>query len=910
MGRSPLSRVRRILRIPGSARAQAAADVEREIAFHMEMRTDELLGQGTQEAEARAIAAREFGDGTRMRSRLKRESARTYRRKRLGDLVLGQRLDLRFALRRLRREPGFTAVAGSTLSIGIGATTAIFAVLSAVLLRPLPFEAADDLVAVSHTAPGFGIEDVPQATGTYFTYREDARSFEDLAVWLPGRYTITGRAEPEEVPGLQVTEAFFPLLRIGPVLGRAFGAGDVSPGAPPTALLGHSLWVERFGRSGDALGRTITADGLEYEVIGVLPAGFRFLDHEPRIVIPFQFDRARARVTDFSYRGLARLSPGASPEAATTELVRLLPLSTERFPRGLTREMLQQAGMRPIVGPLKDEWLGDVRAILWILFGTVGVVLAIACANVAGLFLVRAERRQRELAVQRALGASRARSARTYVIESLAFGLLAGGVGLVLAAGGVRLLAAAGPAGLPRLDEIRVGLDTALFALGVSGGCGALLGAIPLFRLRRDSLSIALREGGRASSDSGARGRARDALVVAQMALALVLLIGSGLMYRSFDAFRRVDPGFERDAAMLTFRIAFPPAQVPDVARVVDQHEAIERALEAIPGVERAAFVTRLPMEDAQAPEDALFVEGLPVPEGQLPPIRRFKWVSGDYVETMGIPLLAGRAITWDDIRARAPVVMVSRSLALEHWDDPRAAIGKRVRNESGDDDAPWREIVGVVADVRDDGLDRDPVPLVYWPAAVERFWGQELFAQRSAVFIVRTARAGQAGLVRQARDAVWSVNPNLPLAGVRTLDEVLRASMTRTSFTTLVLALAAAVALFLGAVGLYAVISYAVSTRTREIGVRMALGADHADVTRMVLRDGLVLALAGIVAGLGLALALTRLLEAVLFGVRATDPLTYGVTAVLLVTIAALASYLPARRASRVDPMIALRHE
>jgi len=910
MSRSSLSGIRRFLRIPRTAREQAAEDVEREIAFHIEMRTEELVAAGIPEHEARATAAREFGDGARMRHRLRRESARTVRRKRLGDFLLGQRLDVRFAFRRLRREPGFTAVAGATLAIGIGATAAIFGVLDGVVLSPLPYEDPDRLVAIGHTAPGFGIEDVPQATGTYFTYRDEARSLAQVAVWLPGLYTITGDREPVEISGLQVTETFLPLLGVGPRLGRGFGAADVAPGAPLTVVLGHSLWLERFGGTVDALGRTLVVDGRQHEVIGVLPAEFRMLDHEPRVLIPFQFDRSLARVTDFSYRGLARLSPGATIETARSELERLLPLSTERFPRGMTRSMLEQGGMRPVVRPLKDVWIADLRAVLWILFGTVGLVLSIACANVLGLFLVRAERRQRELAVQRALGASRARAARTYVLESLAFALVAGVVGLGLAAAGLRVIAAVAPSNLPRVAGIGAGLDTALFTLAIAGACGALLGTIPLSRSWRESLPGALREGGRGGGDGATRRRVRDALVVAQMALALVLLIGSGLMYRSFDALRRVDPGFERDAHVLTFRVAFPPAQVPDIERVVEQQAAIGRELEAMPGVERAAFVTRLPMEDGQAPEDALFVEGSPVPEGQLAPIRRFKWVSGDYVETMGIPVLAGRTITWDDIRARAPVVMVSRSLALEHWDDPRDAIGKRVRNESGDDAAPWREIVGVLGDVRDDGLDRDPVPLVYWPAVMERFWGRDLFAQRYVTFVVRTAGTGGSGLVGRAREAVWSVNPNLPLANVRTLDEVLRASMTRTSFTTLMLAIAAAIALFLGAVGLYAVISYAVSTRTREIGVRMALGADRGGVVRMVLRDGLALALVGVAVGIGLALFLTRLLESVLFEVPATDPITYGVTAGLLVTIAALASWLPARRASRVDPMIALRHE
>lgn len=900
---------RRWLRIPKSPGAQTAEDVDREVSFHLESRIDDLVGRGMSREDAEREARREFGDDAAWRARLRRESAKSERRRRWLEGFSGRRLDLRLALRRLRREPGFTLIGGSTLAVGIGATVAIFAILNAVLLRPLPFPEPDGLVSVNHTAPGFGVEHVPQATGTYFTYREDARTLEDLAVWQPDRLTVTGLAEPEEVEGLLVTEGFLPLLRVRLALGRGFGAEDVAPGGPLTTILSNRYWRERLGGSTDVIGRTVHMDGRDWEIIGVLPEGFRFLDRDPAFLLPFQFDRAEARVTDFSYEGLGRLAPGANVDAAVAEMDRLLRLAPERFPEGLTVEMLEQGGVRAVIRPLKDVWVGDIRRALWILFGAAGLVLAIAAANVAGLFLVRAERRQQEMTVQLSLGASRARAARTYVIESLLFSLLGAAAGLLLAWLGTTIVTRIGPENLPRLRDVGIGWTEGAAALIIALVLGAVLGTIPVLRLRATELATSLRSGGRGGSRGIERHRAQNALVVSQIAIALVTLIGSGLMLRSFQALRNVEPGFDHDRPALTFRLAIPGATVPSIEAAAAQFESIERALESIPGIEEAAFVSRLPMDAAQAPEDMLVAEDFPLAEGELPPIRRFKWVSGDYFETMGVPIVAGRAIDPDDIRGRRPVAVISENIAIEHWGAAASAIGKRVRNDSGGE-GPWREIVGVAASVRDDGLDREPVDLVYWPMVVERFWGSEVFAQRSGVFVLRGPRIGAPGLVEDVQTAVWSVNRDLPLASVQTLDEVLRGSLTNVSFTLIVLGLAAAIALFLGAVGLYAVISYAVSTRTREIGVRMALGADAGAVARMVLRSGLGLAAVGVGLGIALALGLTRLMETLLFGVRPVDAITYAGTALLLATIAAFASWLPARRAARVDPQIALRHD
>jgi predicted permease len=811
-------------------------------------------------------------------------------------------------VRKLLRTPVFTATAVGTLALGIGANSAIFTVVNSVLLRPLPFDRPEELVGVWHSAPGLGFDQVNQSPAMYLTYRDEGRVFQDIALWDHRTASITGLDEPEQVAAMLVTDGFFPLLGVTPALGRIFTAADDSPEAPPTVMLSNRYWRRAMGADPGVVGKMLQVNGTSREIIGVLPEDFAFLRHEPAVWYPAQFDPSQVTVGNFDYQGIARLNPGVSLEQADADVERLVPRSVERFPGGITLAMLEDARFAANVHPLKEDVVGDTGSVLWVLLGTVGMVLLIACANVANLFLVRAEGRTREVAVRTAMGAGRGAVARQFLAESLVLGLVGGALGLGLAYAGVRVLLGLAPENLPRINEIGIDPVVLLFTFGISVLAGLLFGLFPVVRYGGVSLVSALKEGGRGSSVGRERHRARNGLVIAQVALALVLLVGSGLMIRSFQALRNVNPGFERPEEVVTFRVSLPEASIPNPDEAIRVHRSILDGLAAIPGVSSVGASFSITM-DGWDSNDAVWVEDFPTPEGQIPPIRRFKWIAGDYFGTMENPLLAGRGIEWADIYDRNPVVVVTENLAVEYWGSPVAALGKRIA-QGDPSDPTWREIVGVVGNVHDDGVDQEATTVVYWPMAVDGFWGDETFVQRMMAFAVRTDRPNPASLLPEARQAVWSVNPNLPLASVRTLDEILDDSMVRTSFTMVMLAIAGAVALVLGAVGIYGVISYVVSQRTREIGVRIALGAQQADVGRLVLRQGLALTGSGVAVGLLAAFGLTRLMTSLLFGVQPADPMTYAFVATALGAVAMLASYLPARRAAAVDPVEALRWE
>jgi predicted permease len=629
------------------------------------------------------------------------------------------------------------------------------------------------------------------------------------------------------------------------------------------------------------------------------------LRFDPELFLPFRYDRSEVYVGDFSYQAVARLKPGVGIEQANADVARMIPLVFETFQGGLTFDMAKDAGLGPNVHPLKEDAVGDVGNLLWVLLGTVAIVLLIACANVANLFLVRAEGRQQELAVRIAMGADRGRIARELLFESITLGLLGGVFGSALAYAGVRFLVALGPESIPRLEAITVDTSVLLFTLVISVVAGLLFGLVPVFKYARPQLVQALKEGGRASSEGKERHRARNVLVVSQIALALVLLVGSGLMIRSFQALRDVNPGFVRPEEVLTLTISIPEAEIADADQTARTFEQMLRRIEHIPGVESVGLSSSITM-DGRDSNDAVYVEGFPTPEGELPPLRRFKWISENYFETMGNPILAGRPITWADIYNHAPIVVVTENFAREYWEDPSEALGHRVR-ASGD--SPWHEIIGVVGNIHDEGVDEEATTTMYWPM-LHTVWTQEVSAARTMGYAVRTGRINNPTLLKEVREAVWSVNANLPLANVQTLEEILEGSMARTSFTLIMLGIAAGVALLLGVVGIYGVISYAVSQRTREIGIRMAVGARQDDVSRLFVRHGLVLTAIGVGVGIAASVGLTRLMSALLFGVSPLDPVTYIAVAATLSSIAFLASYLPARRASSIDPVIALRWE
>lgn len=814
----------------------------------------------------------------------------------------------RHMLRSFAHTPLFTLMTILTLAIGIGANTAIFSVINGILLKPLPYPEPDRLVGLWHTAPGIGIKELNASPATYFTYREEGRVFTDSGVWRTDTANVTGVAEPEQVDVLVVTDGVLPLLGVQPQLGRLFTRKDDTAGNSETILLTHGYWQQRFGGDPGVVGRALHVDGKPMEIIGVLPARFRFLDEQPQIVMPYQFDRGKVFVGNFSHTGIARLKPGVTIAQANADLARMLPMLLEKFPPapGMSRKMLDQARVAPDVRLLKSDLIGDVGKTLWVLMATIGIVLLIACANVANLLLVRTDARQQELAVRAALGAGWGALARQLWVESILLAAAGGVVGLGLAWSGLRVLAAARPRGLPRLDEIHIDPLVVGFALVVSLLAGVLFGLIPVLKYAGPRIYEVLRGGGRSLSGSRERHRVRNGLVIVQVALALVLLIGSGLMIRTFYAMRAVEPGFSEPEQILTLRVFIPEAQVKDGLGVLRQQQEMLRRIQQISGVQSAAITNSATM-DGNRSGDPLFAQDRAYSEGEIPPIRRYKWVGPGYFSTMGRRLLAGRDLNWDDTDNTRAVVMVSANLAKELWGSPQAAIGKRVReNPKG----VWREVVGVTADERDNGVDRPAPACVYWPLLLRDFWGEPLRVRRDVAFVIRSPRAGTEALVGEVRQAIWSVNKDVPIADIRTMEKILARSMARTSFTLVMLAIAASMALLLGVVGLYGVISYTVSQRTREIGIRMALGAQQGDVRTLFLRQGLVLALIGVACGLAAASALSRLIQSLLFEVSPYDPLTFVSVPLLLAGAAAAASYLPARRATVIQPVDALRAE
>ncbi len=817
-------------------------------------------------------------------------------------------MQFRHLFRRLARAPLFFAIAVLTVAVGIGANTAIFSVIEGVLLKPLPYPHPEELIELDHNAPGMNIKDAGAAPFLYFTYRDDGRAFRQVGLWDDDSVSVTGLAEPEQVDGVDVTDGVLPILGVQPVLGRLFSRRDDSPGSPETVVLTFGYWKAKFGGARSVIGRRLVIDGRAREIIGVLPREFRFLDKKPALILPMQLDRSKTYLGNFSYRALGRLKPGITIGQASADVARMIPVALRRFPPfpGYNVKMFEEARLAPSLRPLKQEVIGEIGNVLWVLMGTIGMLLLIACANVANLLLVRADARQQELAIRAALGAGWGRIARELLLESVSIGLAGGAVGLALAYGALRLLVSIAPANLPRLDEISIDGPVLLFTLLASVASGVLFGLIPVIKYAGPHLGTALRAGGRTSSQSREQHRARNALVVVQVSLALVLLIGSGLMIRTFQALKQVQPGFTKPEEVQTLRISIPETQVKDPAQAVRMEQSIKDTIAAIPAVSSVGLTTIIPMEGGGW-HDAIFAEDHVYSGSQIPPIRFFKFVSPDLLKTMGNHLVAGRDFTWTDIYEKRPVAMVSENLARELWSNPATAIGKRIRESLK---APWREIVGVVSDERDDGVNEKAPKIVLWPILMDNFEGNQPFAQRTLAFMIRSSRTGSRSFLDAVRHAVWAIDPNLPLAQVRTLKEIYNKSMARTSFTLTMLAIAGAMALLLGVVGIYGVISYSVSQRRREIGIRMALGARREELTRMFVGHGLRLAVIGVACGLMVAFALMHLIASLLFEVSPADPVTYGVVCVGLIGAATLASYVPALRAAAVDPVESLRAE
>jgi predicted permease len=813
--------------------------------------------------------------------------------------------DARYAARRLRANPGFSLVSVLTLALGIGGAASIFSVVESILWKPLPYPHSERLVTLGHAAPGLHYNNLNLAASLYFTYREENRAFQEVALWNPGAATVTGAAEPEEVRALWVTDGFLPALEVQPALGRRFTPVDDTPAGALTVILTDAWWKARYGGSESVIGRRIRIDGNLAEVIGVLPPSFTFMDQRFSLLLPKQLDRGAVPLISFCCQGFARLKPGVSMKRANADLIRMIAMAPAKFRMnpGYSAAAYQNARITPKLSLLKEELVGDVGRTLWLLLGTVGIVLLVACADVANLILVRAEGRRQELALRVALGAGWGRLSSDLLIESAVLSAAGGALGLGFAFGALRVLLAYGPEHLPRMHEIRVDPISTAFTLGITFAAALVFGLIPAFHYARPKISRDM-HGGRSLSASRERSRARGFLIAVQVALTLILLVASGLMFRSFQALHRTAPGFGPAQEIATFRVSIPATQVKEAEKVVRAEEAMLRKMEALPGVQAVGMVSELPLEGSA--NHIVYAEDHPPQEGSFPAIRRIRMASPGYAAAVGARLIAGRDITWAETYSHAAVALVSENLAREWWGDARQAVGKRIRTTLNDD---WREVVGVLEDMRDDGIDQKAPAITYWPLW-QTNWAGPGYVTRSLAFVIRTSRAGSAALDRELQQSVASVNASLAVADPKTLETVYERSLSRTSFTLALLAIAAGMALLLGLVAIYGVVSYSVSERRREIGIRLALGAQPRQVTGLFVRNGVAVACIGAACGLAGALALSRLMRSLLFEVSPADPLTYVAALVGLVSAAAIASYLPARRATRVDPVESLRAE
>lgn len=814
-------------------------------------------------------------------------------------------------LRRLGRAPLFTTLTLITLAVGIGATTLIFSVVDGVLLKPLEYPQPDRLIGIWYTTPKVNIKNLNIAPFLYFINREQNTTLEAIGAYTGDSLKITGSGPPEAVSALDVTHEVLPILGVKPVLGRLFTQADDTASAPDTAILSYGFWQKKFGGARSVIGKVITTDGKPREIIGVLPKSFHFLNwDEQDMFVPMGWDRSKIKLGNFSYEGLARLKPGVTMAQASADLQRLIPVAIHSFPppEGYSTKLFESAEFKTDLRPLKHDVVGDVGNVLWVLMGSIFGVLLIACANVANLLLVRVEGRRQELAVRAALGAGWRRIAGDLLFESVTLSVIGAALGLALAYVGLRALVAEAPTGLPRLYAIGINVPVLLFTLVVAVIAGVLIGLIPVMKYSGGQVNRDLREGGRSLSEGRDRHRARSTLVVVQVALALVLLICSGLMIRTFRALEEVNPGFTDARTLQTLRIWIPDTQIPDKDRdkVVHMQQDMMDKVAALPGVRSVALTSSVPMQGWNS-NDLVFARDRTYREGEIPPIRRFVWISPGLFKTQGTPILAGRDFTWEDSYNKLPVAVISENFAKEYWGSAQNALGKQIRTGSTDD---WREVVGVVGNVYQDGVQEKPPTTVYWPLMMNNFDTQKERLQRGVAFVIRTPRAGSQSFLDEARKAIWADDSSLPIEQQFTVEHFYTHSMARTSFTLVMLGIAGTMALLLGVVGIYGVISYSVSQRTREIGIRMALGAPKTAIIGLFVRGGLILTAIGIGCGLVAAFAAMRLMSALLFGVSAVDPVTYAAISLLVFITAWLACYLPSRRAAGVDPMDALRTE
>ncbi len=801
--------------------------------------------------------------------------------------------DLRFGVRLLTKAPGFTAVALVTLALGIGAATSIFSVVDAVVFKPLPFREPDRVLVIWEKNPSLNRFRMAVAVGNFREWSQQARMVEGIAGLFDARVNLTGgpngRVDPEELKVERASASMFPMLGVQPALGRAFLPEEDRPGHANFALLSHSLWERRFGADPSIVGKTIGLRDQPYTVVGVLPGGFGVLDPSVDVYVPLGLN-----ANDPHFAGarmlmvIARLKPGATLDQAKNEM-ETIGARLEQSNPAVNR------GWRPNLFPIQDELFGNVRKAMLVLLSAVGFLLLMACANVANLQLAHGAARQKEIAIRAALGATRRRLIAQFLCESVLLALAGGALGLALARGSVALVARLGPASIPRLTEATVDGRLFLFAFAASVLTGILFGMAPAIQGSRANLNAALTEGGRGGTAGRAAKRLRSALVVAEIALALLVLIGAGLLLKSFSRLAGVDPGFQPHG-LLTLRVPLGGGRNNAIDRRVAFFRQATDRVAALPGVRSVGAVSELPLAGLGL-GSMFWIDGRPLPPAEQRPVAMTRGVTPDYFRSIGIPLIAGRFFNDADTAASQPVAIIDSTLAKRFWPQG-GAIGGRVITDANE---KVEEIVGVVGKVKADKLDGDDWPAIYMPHTQKH--------DQTMILAVRTAGEPMAAAPAVVR-TVHDLDPEQPVADVRPMDRVVDEAVAGARFNTVALAIFAAIAFLLAAIGIYGVISYDVTARTNEIGIRMALGAERGDVVMLILGHGARLAAAGIAIGLVLALGLTRLMASMLFGVSPRDFYTFAAISALLGAVALAASYLPARRAMALEPAAALRHE
>ena len=882
-----------------TARPRVERELDEEMRFHLEMEAEKLVRRGIPASEANRRARLAFGSVEHHKEAM-REGRGVRSIERIG-------FDVRLAVRQLRKTPGFTLAAALTLALGIGGNAAIFSVVNGVLLRPLAYPEPDRIMTIAHRTSGGELpERLPNSSAAHVVYEEGNRSFEAMALYATWQGSLTGpEASPDWVDVVTATRSLFDVLRVPPTLGRTFSADEDRPRGPRVAVLSHTLWQQRFGGDSAIIGRSITLDGVVREVVGVMPQGFAFPTPESQVWVPMRVDRTN--LGGFYLGSIGRLRAGVTPAAASTELATLLPRAAQLVDF-LTEKALRDAGIRPDVHPYLDDVVAGIRPTLWTLWAMVGLVLLIACVNVACLLLVRAESRRREVALRVALGAARGHLLAQSLAESamlVAFGSAAGVAVAWLAVGALSKLA---PGSFPRIGEVRVDALVIAATTFVAMIVAVVFGVVPVARHRTVGPSAMLRGGGRSATTDRRSGRVRQALVIAQVAMATVLLVASGLVLRSFQKLRAVDPGFRAEGAV-TFRVAVPSSRYQTPSAVAQFHYTLLDRIGAIPGVRVVGATGRLPLAGVQVEMDPLRLDGRVFPPNMLPPLAEMRVATPGYFEAMGIPLRAGRLLDRSDTEQPSSAVLVSESVVRKLMES-REPVGARVAHGLAGvrGEQPWSTVVGVVGDVHGKALDEPPIGAVYY-AMVNRPGVDKEWLARSMAYVVRTD-VPAAALVASVRRELARLDPTIPLAETRTLSSVMDGARRSMRFSTICFAVAALVGLFMGAIGLYGVLSYVTAQRTREIGVRMALGATPASVRGTVLRRGVAVSVAGLAVGMVVALSLRVVAKPLLYGVSPADPITLVAVCAVLLVVGVVATWLPARRAARLDPVKALRFD